>query len=128
MTTHPSVLVVAPRRLALGLYSTLAGVVTNLVVLVWDSGLAIYNILAPDRHPERVVPAGYIGENGVWPPYVAPEEGDSRCSCPALNAMANHGAYNVWVLSMRPRGPETLSHTRRTKSPAMFDRHPDILV
>jgi len=35
---------------------------------------------------ERVKSAG-----GDWPEYIAPGDGDSRCSCPALNAMANHG-------------------------------------
>jgi hypothetical protein len=27
----------------------------------------------------------------MWPEYIPPKDGDSRCSCPALNVMANHG-------------------------------------
>jgi len=40
---------------------------------------------------DHVTPAGHPGEGGKWPEYIAPKEGDSRCSCPGLNAMANHG-------------------------------------
>ncbi|KAI0089396.1 chloroperoxidase-like protein [Irpex rosettiformis] len=59
--------------------------------MLWDTSLAVINLLAPNRPANRVVPAGHPGFNGEWPEYVPPKEGDSRCSCPALNAMANHG-------------------------------------
>lgn len=98
-----SLLVVVPTRLATELCSAVVAVLTNVVVFVWDVGLALYNVLTPRLHCERVVPAGCIGENGVWPPYVPPKEGDSRGSCPALNAMANHGAcLSAAVLQTTP--------------------------
>ncbi|EKM57111.1 uncharacterized protein PHACADRAFT_254678 [Phanerochaete carnosa HHB-10118-sp] len=59
--------------------------------MVWDSGLAIYNLVTWNLPANAVVPQGCAGALGVWPEYVPPQEGDSRCSCPALNAMANHG-------------------------------------
>ncbi|KAG1732731.1 Chloroperoxidase [Suillus lakei] len=37
------------------------------------------------------LPKGHPGYGGHWPEYRPPKETDSRCSCPALNAMANHG-------------------------------------
>ncbi|KAI0701842.1 chloroperoxidase-like protein [Cytidiella melzeri] len=78
-------------RLVTGSFDTLLSLLTNLGVLIWDMSLAVYNIAAPNRPSNRVVPAGFAGANGSWPTYVPPKDGDSRCSCPALNAMANHG-------------------------------------
>ncbi|KAF8902549.1 heme-thiolate peroxidase [Gymnopilus junonius] len=63
----------------------------NLVVFSWDFILATLNLLTPKRKIGHVIPEGHPGAGGKWPEYVAPREGDSRCSCPALNAMANHG-------------------------------------
>ncbi|KAI5899703.1 Cloroperoxidase, partial [Schizophyllum commune H4-8] len=48
-------------------------------------------ILTPNAKPGRLIPAGMSGAGGKWPEFVPPKAGDSRCSCPALNAMANHG-------------------------------------
>jgi hypothetical protein len=39
----------------------------------------------------HVTPEGEPGAGGNWPEYIPPKEGDSRCCCPALNALANHG-------------------------------------
>ncbi|SJL10077.1 uncharacterized protein ARMOST_13459 [Armillaria ostoyae] len=63
----------------------------NLYILTWDVGLSVFNLLTPNLKPGHVVPEGHPGAGGSWPEYIAPTEGDSRCSCPALNAMANHG-------------------------------------
>ncbi|KAF9556826.1 Cloroperoxidase [Agrocybe pediades] len=63
----------------------------NLLVFSWDFVLTIANILLPKLKVGHVVPAGHPGAGGKWPEYVPPKEGDSRCSCPALNALANHG-------------------------------------
>lgn len=60
-------------------------------VLVWDISLTLLNLLTPSRKEGHVIPEGHPGAGGVWPEFVAPKEGDSRCCCPALNAMANHG-------------------------------------
>ncbi|KAK0500015.1 Chloroperoxidase [Armillaria luteobubalina] len=63
----------------------------NIYILTWDVGLSVFNLLTPSFKPGHVVPEGHPGAGGSWPEYVAPKDGDSRCSCPALNAMANHG-------------------------------------
>ncbi|KAI5899704.1 Cloroperoxidase [Schizophyllum commune H4-8] len=59
--------------------------------ILWDIYLTIANKLTPDAQPGRLIPAGRPGAGGKWPKFVPPSPGDSRCSCPALNAMANHG-------------------------------------
>jgi len=58
---------------------------------LWDFSLAFINVITFKRRVGHVTPKGQPGEGGVWPEYVPPRNGDSRCSCPALNAMANHG-------------------------------------
>ncbi|KAF9011785.1 Chloroperoxidase [Cyathus striatus] len=58
---------------------------------LWDLLITGANFLLPQRPLGSVVPKGHPGEGGKWPKYIAPGEGDSRCACPALNAMANHG-------------------------------------
>ncbi|KIM41361.1 hypothetical protein M413DRAFT_71959 [Hebeloma cylindrosporum] len=65
--------------------------IQNLFVFTWDFGLVLVNIITPNRKVGHVTPEGAPGAGGKWPEYVPPKEGDSRCSCPALNAMANHG-------------------------------------
>ncbi|KAI0301384.1 Cloroperoxidase [Russula brevipes] len=57
----------------------------------WDFSLAFVNVITFKRRVGSVTPKGQPGEGGVWPAYVPPRNGDSRCSCPALNALANHG-------------------------------------
>ncbi|KAL1746349.1 Chloroperoxidase [Schizophyllum fasciatum] len=59
--------------------------------LLWDIYLTIANKLTSDFEPGRVIGAPAPGAGGKWPKFVPPAPGDSRCSCPALNAMANHG-------------------------------------
>ncbi|KAL1756045.1 Chloroperoxidase [Schizophyllum commune] len=59
--------------------------------LLWDIYLDIANLLTPNAKPGRLIPVGMPGAGGKWPEFVPPKAGDSRCSCPALNAMANHG-------------------------------------
>ncbi|TFK28336.1 Cloroperoxidase [Coprinopsis marcescibilis] len=60
-------------------------------VLSWDASLTLTNTLRWNRKVGQVTPAGCPGAGGKWPEFIPPKEGDSRCSCPALNAMANHG-------------------------------------
>jgi len=81
----------ATSRLASGTGSALTGVATQLGLLLWDAGCTVLNAVTPNKKVGTVTPKGCPGEGGKWPEYVAPKEGDSRCSCPALNAMANHG-------------------------------------
>jgi len=62
-------------------------------VFAWDASLTLQNTLMQKRPVGQVTPKGHPGFEGKWPEYVAPKEGDSRCSCPALNALANHGIF-----------------------------------
>lgn len=61
-----------------------------------DSLLVIGNVLVPAKPARNVVPEGHPGSGGKWPEYVQRKEGDSRCSCPGLNALANHGKLNLF--------------------------------
>ena len=73
------------------LLSSVAKILQTIFVLAWDTILTIFNILTPKLKEGHVIPKGHPGADGKWPEYVPPKEGDSRGSCPALNAMANHG-------------------------------------
>jgi len=66
-------------------------IVHDIAFFTWDMGLTVVNIVTPNRREGHVTPEGHPGFGGKWPEYIPPGEGDSRCSCPALNAMANHG-------------------------------------
>jgi len=81
----------ATSRIVGGLASGLAGLASNIYVLLWDTSLAILNLFAFNRKVGHVILQGNPGYGGKWPVYIAPQEGDSRSCCPALNAMANHG-------------------------------------
>ncbi|KAL0571256.1 hypothetical protein V5O48_010704 [Marasmius crinis-equi] len=69
--------------------------VVNLVqtaaVFTWDFLLVLVNTFTPNLKSGQIVAQGCPGFKGKWPEYVPPKDGDSRCSCPALNALANHG-------------------------------------
>lgn len=60
-------------------------------MFIVDTALTLCNVVAPKRPEHAVTPQGFPGAGGLWPTYEPAREGDSRCSCPALNAMANHG-------------------------------------
>jgi len=60
-------------------------------VLTWDFGLFLLNLVTPSLKVDHVTPQGHPGAGGKWPEFIPPKDGDSRCSCPALNALANHG-------------------------------------
>lgn len=70
----------------------------NVYLLVWDTSLTFVNFVTPKRKIGHVVPEGHPGAGGKWPEFIPPKEGDSRCSCPALNAMANHGSWPCFIL------------------------------
>ena len=74
------------------LVTPIANALQTVAVFSWDFGLTVANLVTPSRKVGHVTPAGEAGADGKWPEYIAPKEGDSRCSCPALNALANHGA------------------------------------
>jgi hypothetical protein len=61
-------------------------------LILWDISLVLINAITCNRKVGKVTPKGHPGAGGVWPEYIPPQPGDSRSSCPALNAMANHGS------------------------------------
>ncbi|KAG6836280.1 hypothetical protein H0H93_009552 [Arthromyces matolae] len=63
----------------------------GIFVAVWDISLTFINLVTPKRKIGKVTQPGCAGEGGKWPEFIPAKDGDSRCSCPALNAMANHG-------------------------------------
>jgi len=75
------------------LITPLKRLLQDLLVFTWDFGLTLVNVVSPSRKVGQVTPEGHPGAGGKWPEYIAPKDGDSRCSCPALNALANHGGY-----------------------------------
>ncbi|CDO72106.1 hypothetical protein BN946_scf184962.g49 [Trametes cinnabarina] len=79
------------RRVMLGLVASIQGLLVNAAVFLLDFLFTLYNIVTPNRRTGRVILEGHPGYGGKWPQYIPPREGDSRSSCPALNAMANHG-------------------------------------
>lgn len=75
--------------------SSVAKVSQGVTLAVWDIYLTLFNLVTPSRAEGHVVPEGHPGAGGVWPEFIAPKEGDSRCCCPGLNIMANHGMLTV---------------------------------
>ncbi|KAI6126785.1 Chloroperoxidase [Pisolithus sp. B1] len=75
-------------------------------IMAWDVALSLLNLVVPEGHP------GYAGN---WPEYKLPQEGDSRCSCPALNTMANHG-----IISRSGRGIKFTDLTRQIRTTYNF--------
>ncbi|KAJ7189505.1 putative chloroperoxidase [Mycena pura] len=67
----------------------------DIYIFTWDAWLSFVNLFAPSRRIGGVVQQGNPGAGGKWPEFVPPKDGDSRCACPALNAMANHDGRNV---------------------------------
>lgn len=72
-------------------YSPFVKGLQDLGIFTWDFGLFLLNLVSPSRKVNHVTPQGQAGADGKWPEYIPPDDGDSRCSCPALNTMANHG-------------------------------------
>ncbi|KAH9956337.1 Cloroperoxidase [Russula dissimulans] len=84
-------IITALRRIGRGTLSSLFNGGFSIGLALWDLSLVLINLLTLKRRVGRVTPKGYPGEGGIWPEYIPPRQGDSRCACPALNAMANHG-------------------------------------
>ncbi|CAK5262108.1 unnamed protein product [Mycena citricolor] len=64
---------------------------TSAYIYAYDTLLTLYNLVAPKRKKGQVVRKDMPGAGRCWPEFVPPTEDDSRCACPMLNAMANHG-------------------------------------
>jgi hypothetical protein len=66
-------------------------VLTYLRIALWDVALTVLNVVMP---APAVVNLEAGDSGSLWPTYEPAKPTDSRCSCPALNAMANHGILN----------------------------------
>ncbi|KAG2140652.1 Chloroperoxidase [Suillus clintonianus] len=75
----------------MGIISGVSHLFFYVVITSWDVLLTLANLMRRKRPIGHVTPKGHPGYEGDWPEYKPPKETDSRCSCPALNAMANHG-------------------------------------
>jgi hypothetical protein len=75
----------------MGLFSPIANFFSSIYIFLWDTVLVLGNLILPKRRVGWIVPDGHPGFGGNWPQHIPAKEGDSRCSCPALNALANHG-------------------------------------
>ncbi|KAG1769790.1 Chloroperoxidase [Suillus occidentalis] len=75
----------------MGLFSSVSTFFFDTGIMSWDVLLTLLNLVRRKRRIGHVTPEGRPGYGGHWPEFRPPQEGDSRCSCPALNAMANHG-------------------------------------
>ncbi|KAL4072140.1 Chloroperoxidase [Scleroderma yunnanense] len=84
-------------------------------IFAWDIVLSLLNLLWFRRPLGKVVPEGHPGYGGSWPEYRPPQAGDSRCSCPALNTMANHG-----IISRSGRGIKFTDLTRQIRTTYNF--------
>jgi hypothetical protein len=60
-----------------------------------DFSITLYNLVAPKKAPGKVTICG-----GSRPKYIPPTDDDIRCSCPALNALANHGNVHSSIPSI----------------------------
>jgi hypothetical protein len=98
----------ALRRIGRGTYSRLFNGIFFLGVMSWDLSLVLVNLITFKRKVGRVTPKGQPGEGCVWPEYIPPRQGDSRCSCPGLNAMANHGPLFFHFRHLPPFSPRKL--------------------
>jgi len=72
-------------------FSPIAKLFSSVHIFLWDTVLVLGNLVLPKRPAGLIVPQGHPGFGGKWPEYIPAKEGDSRCSCPAINALANHG-------------------------------------
>jgi hypothetical protein len=75
-----------------GIAGNIANFFLTTYIFAWDTSLTVLNLVLPKKRVGHVVPEGHIGHGGKWGEFIPPKEGDSRSACPALNAMANHGA------------------------------------
>ncbi|KAG1722645.1 Chloroperoxidase [Suillus paluster] len=83
----------------MGLFSDVSHLFFDIGIMSWDVLLTLLNLVRRKRRICHVTPEGHPGYGGRWPEFRPPQETDSRCSCPALNAMANHG-----IISRTGRG------------------------
>ena len=115
-------IITALRRIGRGAYAKLFEGTFFVGLLLWDLSLCLVNVLTFKRKIGYVTPKGHPGEGGSWPEYIPPRDGDSRCACPALNALANHGRYPV--IPLYPTIPPLPSRHRSKTSLTLTAVHP----
>lgn len=89
----------------MGVFDPVINLFVVIFVFSWDGLLVIGNAILPQKAPRKVIPEGHPGFDGNWLEYIPPKEGDSRCSCPGLNAMANHGAHTLFIWKFKDSCP-----------------------
>ena len=116
-------IITALRRIGRGVYAKLFEGAFFAGLLLWDLSLCLVNVLTFKRKIGHVTPKGHPGEGGSWPEYIPPRDGYSRCSCPALNALANHGRYPVipFIPPSFPSLIEDVTHAHHRSSPPPQD-------
>jgi hypothetical protein len=75
----------------MGFSSGVSNFFYDVKITSWDVILTLLNLVGSKRRIGDVTPEGHPGYGGHWPEFRPPQETDSRCSCPGLNALANHG-------------------------------------
>lgn len=83
----------------MGFFSGVSNFFCDAGTMSWDVILTLFNLVGRKRPIDDVTPEGHPGYGGHWPEFRPPQETDSRCSCPGLNALANHG-----IISRSGRG------------------------
>ncbi|KAG0702216.1 Chloroperoxidase [Suillus ampliporus] len=83
----------------MGFVSSVSHFVFDVGIVSWDVLLTLLNLVRRKRRIGHVTPEGHPGYGRHWPEFRSPQETDSRCACPALNAMANNG-----IISRTGRG------------------------
>jgi len=91
LTVYSAAIARSPFVLTKALLGTVVKLVGLLGLFVIDGFYVLLNLLTPKKKRGSVIGTGLPGEGGIWPQFIAPQEGDSRSPCPALNALANHG-------------------------------------
>jgi len=95
----------------MGFVNPVVRLFSSIYIFSWDAVLVLGNLVFPNKSPGQIVPEGHPGFGGKWPEHIPAEEGDSRCSCPALNAMANHG-----IVSHNGRGISFIELTKKLQA------------
>lgn len=75
----------------MGFFSNVSNFFYEARIRSWDVVLTLLNLVEKKRRIGGVTPEGHPGYGRHWPEFKPPGETDSRCSCPGLNALANHG-------------------------------------
>lgn len=84
----------------MGFFSVLSHSFFDAGIMAWDVLLTVSNPVRRKYPIGDVTPEGHPGYGGHWPEFIPPQLTDSRCSCPAFNAMANHGESFGWWISL----------------------------